>query len=251
MPQSPSATYNIQNQKLKPAVTPDSFPAIELPVNLAPSSNFARGTILGRITSSANEVQTLDVTATVSGGTFILTGVNPLTGLTFSTPALAHNVSNANLQAALEVGYGVGNVLITNGPMPSDTTITFQGALAGMPIPTLVIASSVTGGGTVVVVKTTTGRTADTYRAYANGNSDGSQDGHCILPFACSTDASGLISLTPTGGNGAYHQEKFGNSIGCYFTGVFRTADLVGYDSESNLGNTKWALIKPGMVRLI
>lgn len=146
-----------------------------LPVNLAPSTTFSRGTVLGCVSGSANHVHTLTVTSTVSGGTFTLSVYNPLRQQTYQishngSSALAYNISNADLQAALEVAFGVGNVVVAGSALPTGPlTFTFQGDLAGMPVPVPTLGiGSLTGGGSYAIASTTIGRSRDTYTPYAS-----------------------------------------------------------------------------------
>lgn len=71
------------------------------------------------------------------------------------------------------------------------------------------------------------------FKAYATGNSDGSQVPKGILMYDCVTDASGNITFGTTAGAG-------GNFIGqgytslyapIYISGAFKTADLIGLDA--------------------
>jgi hypothetical protein len=115
------------------------------------------------IDTGTNEVQTLDVTGTVSGGTFTISHMGN------TTPTLAYNISNANLTSALEAlpSIGAGNVTVGGGPLPTDTTVTFSGNLAGRRIGTavtgyspaspLTVTTALTGGGSLAVVQTTPG----------------------------------------------------------------------------------------------
>jgi hypothetical protein len=187
----------------------DSEDAISVPVNLAPSSTFAAGTVLGQITSAANDVQT--ITAPGSG-TYILSGVNPLTGATFSTTALAFGANDAAIQAALVVALGAG-------PTVSSAAVTFAGAYASRPV-----ALMTTTAGSVA--HTTVGRTAQTMKAYASGSSDGSQVPTGILEHACTTDAQGFVITSSATGQG----KPFASM---YVKGTFATADLTGLDANA------------------
>lgn len=89
-------------------------------------------------TGSVNEIQTLTL-GYYNGGTFTLTfddtGSNPQT-----TSDLAWNVSNADLEAALEGLSNIDDVVVTGGPLPKfPVAIEFQGtnALANVPLLTI------------------------------------------------------------------------------------------------------------------
>jgi hypothetical protein len=125
------------------------------PVSQAPPANI--GDILRLTGSPVNEVQTLTVTGTPTGGTFRLSfrGVQ--------TAAIAFSATAAAIQAALEAlsTVGVGNVVCAGGPLPgSPVTITFQGTLAGQNQPMIAVASQAFTGGTTpaaTVAETTPG----------------------------------------------------------------------------------------------
>lgn len=102
----------------------------------------------------SNEVQSVAITGTPTGGSFTLTYVDQETG------NIAYNASATVVQAALRAlsNIGTGNVTCTDGPLPgSAVTVTFTGALAGTDISQLTADDSgLTGGTTPAVVITTT-----------------------------------------------------------------------------------------------
>jgi hypothetical protein len=198
--------------------------ALELPINLGPGAVFARGTVLGQVTGSANDVQTITM-GTATGGSFTLTINTPLSsGVTAGINI--SGISNATIQAAILAVVGTGNAVVTGaGPY----VVTFQGALANMPVTLSVITSSVTGGTAPTIAKTTTGRTANTYIGYLTGAGDGSQVAKCILPYDCATDGSGNITLGAAATGGFYGETV--QSIDAYFRGIFDTTQLVGLDA--------------------
>lgn len=110
------------------------------------------------IEAGANEVQTVTITGTPTGGTFTLSAFGA------TTAAIAFNASAAAVQAALEAisTIGTGNVLAAGGPLPgSGVTLTFQGALAQQDLPQLTIGTNALTGGaspTPSVATTTPGR---------------------------------------------------------------------------------------------
>jgi hypothetical protein len=126
------------------------------PVTQAPPANI--GDIIRLTGSPTNEVQTLTVTGTPTGGTF------RLSFRSVSTAAIAFNATSAAVQAALEAisTVGSGNVLCAGGPLPaSPITITFQGVLAGQNQPLISVNSpAFTGGSTpsAAVAETTPGQ---------------------------------------------------------------------------------------------
>jgi hypothetical protein len=200
-------------------------------INLPPNSIYPKGTILGQVTSSANDVQTITITGTPTGGTFTITV--SLMGVSQTTAALAYNVTTANVQIALAAINLVGANVTVTGTAGTSYVLTFNGNLAASPIPPVTVAASLTGGTTPAAtpVHTTTGRTAGTYAQYASGNSDGSQVPKCITEYDYATDTSGQISLgaLPVGGQWG---ETF-DSVPAYFTGDFSCVDLVNLDSNA------------------
>lgn len=112
--------------------------------------------LIGR-ESGTNEVQTLTITGTPTGGTFRLTfnGVE--------TANIAYNANAAAVQSALEAisSIGTGNVLCGGGALPgTPVTITFQGALAAEPQNLITVTNAAFTGGTApagAVARTTAG----------------------------------------------------------------------------------------------
>jgi hypothetical protein len=102
--------------------------------------------------SAVNEVQTVTITGTPTGGTFTLT----FDGET--TAAIAYNASAAAVLSALEAlpSIQAGDVTVGGGPGPGTPyTVTFVGGLAGRDIPQMTATSSLTGGTTPAVAVTT------------------------------------------------------------------------------------------------
>lgn len=112
--------------------------------------------LIGR-ESGTNEVQTLTITGTPTGGTFRLTfnGVE--------TANIAYNAAAAAVQSALEAisSIGAGNVLCAGGALPgTPVTITFQNALAAEPQNLITVTNAAFTGGTApagAVTRTTAG----------------------------------------------------------------------------------------------
>jgi hypothetical protein len=101
-----------------------------------------------------------------------------------------------------------------------------------MPMAPLTLGTNALTGGTtpgVTIAHTTTGRTGGTFAAYAAGNTDGSQNPKCILKHPSATDAFGNVTLGGTAGGGEWGQAY--SYAQAYFSGFFRTKDLVGLDA--------------------
>lgn len=130
-------------------------------VNLPPSTTFVGGQLVGTYGATANAVHTISDTPTITSGTFTLTYVHPLTFETVVTDDIDYNANNATVQAAIEAILGTGNVVVAGSGLPgNDTTLTYQGDLAGRPIPLPTIDNDSLSGGTLAVASTTVGRTA-------------------------------------------------------------------------------------------
>jgi hypothetical protein len=129
-----------------------------------PMRRLKSGLPLGRITASGlyapyaaatNEVQTVTITGSPTGGTFTLT-FNSQT-----TPAIAYNATAAQVQTALEALSNIdpGDVSVTAGPLPGTAvTVTFGGQYLGDNVAQMSATGSLTGGSSpAVAVATTTG----------------------------------------------------------------------------------------------
>lgn len=110
-----------------------------------------------------NDVQTITITGTPTGGTFTLT----FNGQT--TAAIAFNATAATVQAALETlgRVGTGNVDGTGGPLPgTPVAIRFKDALGVRPQPVMTASSALTGGSSpaIAIAHTVTGVYGDPIR---------------------------------------------------------------------------------------
>ncbi len=126
-----------------------TFATMDMEFELFPDEGYRIG--------SANEVQTLTISGSPTGGTYTLSfGPN-------ETSNLAYNANAAAITAALEAlaNIGTGNVVVTGtGPY----VITFGGTLANVKLPLIVgDGSGLTGGSTpdADVARTTTGSEGD------------------------------------------------------------------------------------------
>lgn len=105
-------------------------------------------------------------------------------------------------------------------------------------------ASATYAAGTVLGELTAT---QGTYKAYASGNADGSQNPKAILVYAATVDGSGNITLPG----------EFGatvKAVPVYIAGTFATADLTGLDATALTNSGGWRLIEgtvtAGILRL-
>lgn len=110
-----------------------------------------------------NEVQTITITGTPTGGTFTLT----YSGQT--TSSIAYNAAASDVQAALEAlsNIAVGDVVCAGGTLPGTAvTVTFEGALANTDVSLMTSSSSLTGGTSPTITITETKKGGDTAYAY-------------------------------------------------------------------------------------
>ena len=113
----------------------------------------------------ANEVQSVAIyNGTVSGGTFTLSFTLSTTE-SFTTAAIAHNANAATIQTAINTaaasvgGWTDGDIAITGGPLTTTpVTVTYSGQTVSKmnQSPLTINGASLTGGGTVGAVTTTT-----------------------------------------------------------------------------------------------
>lgn len=205
-----------------------------LPVSLPAGVNYAQGQLLGIVAGSGtavNDVQTITVTGTPTGGTFVIQ-----IGYLGVTVAIAYNASAATVQAALVTLVGTGNVAVTGGPGPGTPWVaTFQGACAGLEMPLMTVYStSLTGGASpaVGIVHTTLGNAANGHHAaYNSGASDGRQTPHFILQYPASTDIFGRIYFANQ--VGGMDWDNFAYTAPAWYGGAFAISDLVGLDSNA------------------
>lgn len=194
------------------------------------SQSVAAGTAMGQITSATqNAIQT--ITAPGSGNYFLnISGVG-------TTVAIAHGASDATVQAALVTLVGAGNVSV------SSLAVTFQGALAGQPVP---LMTDPTGAATIA--NTQTGRTAGYIAPYASGNSDGTQEIIGATKHDFCTDYLGNIYPGLAVGDAT----QIIQSLPLFVKGRFNSADLTGVDSGglSGRGVLEAGSLTTGIVRL-
>lgn len=101
-----------------------------------------------------DEVQTLTITGTPTGGTFSLSYNG-----TVVASAIAYNATGATLQTALEAYFGVGNITVS-GSAGGPYTVTFKNLYGAMDAVLLVLSTNAFTGGTtpnMTIVETTPG----------------------------------------------------------------------------------------------
>jgi hypothetical protein len=204
--------------------------AVSLPVNLPPGVSYPAGQLLIQAAAAANDVQTLTVTGTPTGGTLTLAGTHPRSGAAY-TVTLNFNSTVAQTQAALNAALGEsGLITVGGGTLPGATqTFTGAGLAAGVPIPVMTVAANaLTGGSTPAgaVAHTTTGAAAGTFSAYT-----GSGTARCVLQYPSASDGSGYITLGAAATGDFWGLTRFDTPA--WFGGYFDPADLVGLDATA------------------
>ncbi|WHT21016.1 hypothetical protein N8J89_08095 [Crossiella sp. CA-258035] len=129
-----------------------------------PDGFFKSGIALGRITATGkygpyagqtNEVQSVTITGSPTGGTFTLTWSGQ------TTAAIPYNATAAQVQSALQALSNVGDndVTVTGGPGPGSAfAVTFKGVLGGTDVAAMTASGAGLTGGTTpgVTIGTTT-----------------------------------------------------------------------------------------------
>lgn len=197
---------------------------------------YPSGTVIGQQTTltTLNDVQTLTVSGTPTGGSFTVQFNGVVSG------AIAFNSTVVQTQAVLDamVNYpGAGNILVSGGTLPGATQVfTSVNSMAGRNQPVWIMYSnSLTGGAapTATFVHTTPGvSVGGGWGAYLSGNADGTQTAKAILKFATTVDPFG----NHISGGGDWSSKQ--RSAPAYFKGYFKTKDMVGIDAAgcANLG---------------
>lgn len=204
------AVVQIYGPGLKLVPLYDSKNARVKPVNLPPSVTYPAGQILVQTSASINDVQTI---TPPGSSTYILTFLNPLTGISGSTTALAFGANDAAVQAALVLvlaATGGGTVTV------SSLAATFSGALAARPVPVMTTSAG-------SVAHTTVGTTAGEFTAYLGSSGSPSM----ILEYPVTTDASGNVTSSA---NFPYQSQPFATA---FYSGTFNCADLTTLDANA------------------
>lgn len=224
MPLTPQATYSMK--RVIPARKP--FIAMQQPVPLA-QGIYAAGTVVGAITSAnVNAVQTISISGTPTHSTLTLSGLPGGVSLTF-----AQDVSPAAMATAINNLLGASSVGVT-GTANLSYVLTWGGSYAGQPIPLPGVSAVFTGGTTpaATIANTTVGvGPQGYYRAYASGNTDGSQVPTGWLEYPVAADYSGQLWLGNVIGASEFGQS--GRVTPMWYCGDFYVPDLIGLDANA------------------
>jgi hypothetical protein len=223
----PTQIATFANNGLVPAYPCDCGACcIELPVALK-DGVYARGTVLDRTTAAGgtNEVQTITITGTPTGGSFTISFTNPSTGGVETTAAIAYNATAAAVQAALIAldAFDAGDVIATGGALPGTAVaVTFGGRYAARDVTVLSTTDSLTGGTTPAssVAETTKGViAAGTFFPYAGGTA------RAILRYGCTVVLGRIFGLGEHGASDS--------AAPAFFNGTFRCEDIAGLDADA------------------
>lgn len=223
-----AAVRRYTGQGVKPYMLPEK--AKPDAVRLAPGT-YPAGQCLGQFTNwtLTNDVQTLTVTGTPTGGSFYLNFNGDIIG------PVPFNATNAQLQALLDAApqIGTGQTVVTGGPLPGSTlVITFSGSrTAGINQPLVTVqATALTGGASpaAAVAHTTPGAFAGGgFGKYVDGNTDGTGVFKAILQLAAVVNTYGEAQV----GGGQWGETNY--SVPVWIAGYFRPADLTGFDAAA------------------
>ncbi len=140
-------------------------------VNLAPGT-YSKGQVLGRLSAgAANDVQTVTIGGTPTGGTFKLVLEWPI-GNSQTTATIAFDAAASAVQSAIAAlsNVGTGNVAVT-GSAGGPYTVTFQGKFLYQPVPVMTAGTNALTGGTnpaAAIAHATVCATAGTFAAYSS-----------------------------------------------------------------------------------
>lgn len=222
--------------------------AKSISVALAPSTTYAKGTVLGEI--QLNDVYSI-ATGSQGSGTFTLT----FGGVTTAT--IARNASAATVQAALvaisTVGTGNATVALASGTPGTDAvyTVTFTGTLGYTTNSALTADfSALATPGNASLTHGVTGQSLGTYKKYSNSNTDGSEVARAICQYDCVTDSSGNITFGSQSGGGEHGETSKDAPV--FVRGTFQTSDLTGLDSYAvaDLGRLIEGVLTNGLLRM-
>lgn len=231
-------TQTITLGQITPAIRPEMATkmAVKLPVGgpVGTGGMFSKGTVLASIGgATANEVRTLTIGGSPTGGTFTITYT---ADKVYSSGPLAYNATTAVVQAALQANiWGTGNVTVT-GTAGSSYVVTFGGQLANLRIGGyLAVDKTLLTGGTPTAswATTTQGNAgAGQFDAYLNGTNSA---GKAILAMDNLMDPQGGIV---TGGQATFSLQ----SPLAFVSGFFNRGDLIGADSTL-MGLAGWRYV--------
>lgn len=211
--QTRSFTFN----ELKPAFAPEM--AVKTVARLPIGPKITAGTVLGGTGVVArNDVKTITITGTPTGGTWYLSFLG------FNSDAIAYNANAAAVQTAVDAFFGAGNCVVTGGAGPGTPwVLTFGGVMGNVLIKSFTVTGSFTGGSSpaIAIANTTPGSSGagqmDTYV-------DGTNVATALLAIDYECDVNGGLK-TEHGPSGQPYSPPV------FISGYFKVADLTGLDA--------------------
>lgn len=223
--QTRSFTYN----ELKPAFAPEI--AVKSTARLPIGPAVLAGTVLGPTGVVArNDVKTLTITGTPTGGTWAFTFLG------YQSANIAYNATAAQAQTVVDAFFGAGNCVVTGGPLPGTALVfTFGGVMANALIKSFGTVNALTGGTTpaVAFANTTPGSSgAGQLDVYDNS---AIAVASCVLAIDYTSDVNGgyLTERGPTG-------QPYNPPV--FYSGYFKVADLIGLDAAAVVDLGKMAI---------
>jgi hypothetical protein len=237
-------------RKLVPIYKPEK--ADELPVNLIPNTRYERGRVLGQVTTAVNDVQTLTITGTPTGGSLTIRAFDPFGGGS-GTFILPYNSNAATAQALIRAVLG-NHITVSGGALPGTAmAFTASGSFVAMPLTLMQIdANNLTGGATpgggATIVHTTIGANKGMHGKYDNAASNGLEVARCINAYEVTTDSGGNVTFGPVAVE-AYNGEVFPDAP-AYVSGYFDTKELYGLDAAAvaDLGRLMKGTVADGIL---
>jgi len=214
--QTRSFTFN----ELKPAFAPER--ATKTTMRLPVGPPILAGTVLGPTGVAArNDVKTLTITGTPTGGTWAFTFLG------YQSGNIPYNATAAQAQTVVDAFFGAGNCTVSGGQLPGTALVfTFGGNMANVLIKSFGTVNNLTGGTTPAVsfANTTPGSSGagqvDTY------DNSAIPVATCVLAIDYTSDVNGGY-LTERGPTGQPYSPP------CFIAGYFKVGDLIGLDAAA------------------
>ncbi len=216
------------NKWLRPAIAPQEA---RTTVVRLPAGDYPMGLVLGEATNAAAlpDIQTVTVTGTPTGGQFtLMLGGIRIGPINYSSTA---GTLQTNAQAAFDASaLGAGTVAVSASSGTSFTA-TFQGQALNIDPGALTPGNNSLTGGTspnFSVARTQIGNAAGGYaKAYAAGNSDGTQNPRYVLQYPVTVNAFGGHAVA---GSAALALQT---NAPAYYSGHFYCSELAGLDQNA------------------
>jgi len=215
-----------------------------IPYELTVVKNGQKFLRYGQVVTKIVNTPTMTLTITATGGTYTISGQNPLTGGYVTTTALAYNAVAATIQAALDVAFGAGNIVVTGtGPWTFTPAKDFLYTALGL----FTANGTLATGGTVVIAQGNAGTAPNNgmFGPYDPAASDGRQtltDGEVFI-INSTVLQNGLVPGLATGNN---------DSPGVLYGGqVYKSRVLATAGTHSLAAGPTYTELKAVLPRLV